>query len=556
MSEKLKNLEAENRRLQEELKQLKREKTAIEDVTAIKETEAELEKTSRFLKTLFANSPNPISIFDEKGRILLIGEVNARLLGYTAEECVGKTFRELLGPDPGDAFHQRIQEVHETKEPMDVKDVIPMKDGPHTFRSNIFPISLKKDEKAYYASFSLDITESETLKAELVEAKETAEEASKVKDQFLANMSHELRTPLNGIYGMLQLLETTDLTEEQKEFIGLALDGSKAITKVVEDILNYTNLERRAYQEHIEKPFHLESLLQEVIQIHQVSAAQKNLSLTMHQEERLPEYLTGDGFKLKQVLGNLLENAVKFTEKGAIHLSVKQESAINTNRIRLCFRVKDTGIGIPPEKLPHVFDRFSQADDSHTRAYGGLGLGLSIAKEVAESLGGHLKVDSKPGQGSVFAFTCEAGLGEENQAAAGIPETGEIYLMDKKPKQMKVLVVDDDYPSRIVAKHNLEKLGYSVDFATNGEEALEKVSLQPYDLILMDCQMPVMNGYEATRQIRAMEKKAGYHTPVVAMTANVLEEDREECIEAGMDSLLAKPFVRDQLEEVIRRFGK
>ena len=388
----------------------------------------------------------------------------------------------------------------------------------------------------------------------LIEAKEEAEAANRTKNQFLSNMSHELRTPLNGLFGMLQLLESSNLTDEQQEYIHLAKSGSQSLTRVVEDILNYTSLEKGA-QRIREASFLLEDLLQEIVALHQTTALHKGLSLSSHQEENLPSGLVGDRFKLKQILGNLVGNAVKFTEVGAVHLSVRGETAdTRSGRIRVIFQVKDTGIGIPPEKLEYIFQQFTQEDESHTRQYGGLGLGLAAAREQAAMLGGHLTADSTPGKGSVFTFTCEMGLGEEVKPPAVNRKPKNSYLQGMDSGTFRILVVDDDYASRVLAKIHLEKMGFQAETASNGEDALEKAADGRYHLILMDCQMPVMNGFEATRCIREREKGTGRHTPIVAMTAKVLPGDREQCLEAGMDGFLAKPFERERLAVLVNEY--
>ena len=508
-----------------------------------------------------------ITVMDNHHTILMQNEITRRMNQH--QDAIGKPCHQVhFGrPEPCDDCH--VLEARETGRLVKKKALF-QTEGPEgqTFEVYGYPIHNARGEITGTVEYLRDITHSRKIQRELEEknvglakAKEEAEAANQIKSQFLANMSHELRTPLNGLMGMLQLLETTTLTEEQQEFIGIALDGSRSLTRVVEDILNYTSLERKT-QNNLEVPFQLEEFLQEIMRLHQAAAAHKNLSLSVHKDHSLPNRLIGDRFKLKQVLGNLLGNAVKFTETGAVNLLVKEEKGeTSPGRIRIQFQVKDTGIGIDPEKLDYIFQQFSQADESHTRKYGGLGLGLAVAREQAAVLGGMITADSIPGKGSTFTLTCEmgtcqGGLGQD-QVCLDItkPTSGDIYLPNNKPEKIRVLVVDDDYASRVMAQLYLKSMGCQVDTATQGKDALEMVGRNSYHLILMDCQMPVMNGYEATRCIREREKGAGRHTPVVAMTAKVLPGDREECLEAGMDGFLAKPFDLKTLKALVRQYG-
>ncbi len=388
--------------------------------------------------------------------------------------------------------------------------------------------------------------------------KQRAEAASEAKSQFLSNMSHELRTPLNGLMGMIQLLQTTTLTEEQAHYIELSLHSCKSLTNVVNEVLNYTSLEKKQ-QILVEEPFSPVTLLKEMITLHQTTAAHKGLTLHMYVSSQVPHQLVGDRFKLKQILGNLTGNGVKFTERGAVYLSMTTEETDDPQLLTVVCQVKDTGIGISPDKINYIFDRFSQADESNTRVHGGLGLGLSTAKELAELMGGTITVKSTPGTGSCFTFSCHMYLG--NPTMASHIETQEsksfkpVPTANEKENTLRVLVVDDDFAGRNIAKFQLEKMSCQVDTVENGREAVHKTAENEYDLILMDIQMPVMDGMEATRAIRKREQVTGNRTSIVAMTAKVLPGDREECLSVGMDGYLAKPFEKRLLEEIVREYG-
>ena len=424
-----------------------------------------------------------------------------------------------------------------------------------------YPILDKSNEPLGVVEYSRDVTEANWLKTQrelevtnrqLAVEKKAAEVASQAKSQFLANMSHELRTPLNGVMGMIQLMQSTELDEEQKEFMKYAMDASHTLTNVVGEILNYTSLEQNKSTKRSD-PFKLDNLLSDVVAMYQAAAAHKGLSISLEKQENVPTHLVGDQFKIRQVLGILLGNAVKFTDQGAVKINVGMaEDRDSTGEMKLEFRVTDTGIGIAPDKLDYIFKPFAQADESHTREHGGLGLGLSVALEQSAILGGTLRAESHLDQGSTFIFTCCVAINHQYEETP-TPQPGDILMPPRKKPSLRVLVVDDDEASRMVEAGMLKKMGCAVDQATDGAEAMERVANQKYDLILMDCQMPLMDGYEATRRIRELEKTTGDRHKIVALTAKVLPGDREKCLEAGMDGFLAKPIEKNQLENLVER---
>jgi two-component system, sensor histidine kinase len=379
----------------------------------------------------------------------------------------------------------------------------------------------------------------------LVHTREESEQANRAKSDFLAMMSHELRTPMNGVLGMLQLLETTEMTHEQAEYSALATESSEHLLKVINDILDFSRIERDALElENI--PFNVLELIQNSVQVFQHSAHQRGLQLLQKTQSGLEQIeVQGDPTRIRQILVNLLGNALKFTEEGSITLNI-QWQPLDSHVLWLICTVQDTGIGICAERLEHMFDAFQQADNSISRRYGGTGLGLPIARTLAERMGGSLRAESVEGQGSLF--TLEIPLAFSQQVAKPVIEP----QMSSTANGHLVLLVEDNPVNQTVIEAMLRSLGYQVCLVGDGAQGLHKATHFEYSAILMDCRLPIMDGYEATRQIRLLPNQQ--HTPIIALTANALQGDREACLAAGMDDYLAKPFKRLDLQRILQRW--
>ncbi len=384
---------------------------------------------------------------------------------------------------------------------------------------------------------------------QLRQEKDRAESATRTKSAFLANMSHEIRTPLNGVVGMLGILEGTSLDENQKELVSTIRVSSDSLLGIINDILDFSKIESgQIALEHID--FDLKQLLSEIERILKLKADEKSLELKIETDPLLPLYFNGDSFRIKQVLLNLTSNAVKFTSKGSVRIKVDM-LAKEGNKVRLRFSVIDTGIGISEENRKKLFREFSQADSSTARKFGGSGLGLAISRNLIHLMDGRIDVVSKEGEGSEFWFEImlpEGAKPEERRAAADPSVFGSL-----KDAGLKVLLAEDNQINQKVALYSLRKLGLSCDLAENGKQAVERYMAKAYDFILMDIQMPVMDGYEATRKIRQFEKEDKRNAVrIVAMTANALKSDRDKCLSVGMDDYISKPF---QITELIRIFS-
>lgn len=382
------------------------------------------------------------------------------------------------------------------------------------------------------------LIESQQLNQQLAISQQKAEKATQTKSMFLANMSHEIRTPMNGVVGMLSLLSNTSLNDEQREYISLVNSSSESLLTLINSILDYSKIESGKLEiENIH--FSITDVINEVIIMMRALAENKSLVLTIKSIYLSQKTVIGDPTRLKQILINLISNSIKFTETGSIELEVRL-GEINKEKLNFSCKVNDSGIGLSVEQQENIFSPFSQADNSTTRKYGGTGLGLTIVKQLCELMGGDIKISSTINKGSCFSFNLIYRKPEHDFAETS-DKNNEIQDLDLSFK--KILLVEDNRINQIVATKILTKLNLKADVAVNGIKAIEKLNSASYDLILMDCQMPEMDGYETTKAIR--EGKAGIehqNITIIAMTANAMKGDKEKCLNAGMDDYLAKPI--------------
>lgn len=513
------------------------------DITAKKIWERKILLSEERHRGFFEHAQGLMCTHDLRGNFLTVNPAGAELLGYSVEHFLQKSLFDLVPLEYSDIVKEYLAEIEKKGH---FKGLMKVRHQDGSIKTWMYNNILSEliDGQKYVIGNAVDMTERILMEKELIKAKVQAEQNAHAKDVFLANMSHEIRTPMNAIVGFANLLKDTPLTEEQAEYLSYISTSTENLLGIINDILDISKIESG----HIaieEIPFNVKEIVKNIKTILKGKANEKGLELDCKLDDNIPELLLGDPTRLHQILLNLVNNAIKFTPQG----SVKIVAEVVTNQPAECsvsFKVTDTGIGISQEKMDMIFDRFTQANSDTTRKYGGTGLGLSISKSLVELQNGKIKVESTIDKGSSFTVTIPYKKVETETKRN--TESNTALVSDK---QVKVLLVEDNLMNQKLALRVLEKFGFETDLAQNGLIAIEKVKQAHYDVILMDLQMPEMDGYQATINIRQELKK---QTPIIAMTAHSLVGEKDKCMEIGMDEYITKPFHQKELFEKITSF--
>jgi PAS domain S-box-containing protein len=510
----------------------------VRDITQAKATQQALQESEQRYRLLFERNLAGVFRCSLQGILLEYNDAGARILGYDCgADLVGRPAMDIFfDPADKDVSDQKMVD-HGTASNQEIR--VRRKDGSSGWIMANTTMVNGASGTEIEGTF-VDITLLKQAEEQMRRAKEAAEAANRAKSEFLANMSHEIRTPMNGVIGMIDLALDTDLTPEQREYLTTVKSSAGALLEIINDILDFSKIEARKL-ELLRVPFSVKEVVRATVKEFSVQARNKQLSLQCDFSSDVPDITMGDPGRLRQILMNLVGNALKFTNRGEILVHVMR---LQDNTLQ--FSVNDTGIGISPEKQKTIFEAFVQADTSSTRQYGGTGLGLAIVSQLVALMQGRIWLESQPGKGSTFYFT--ACFGKATAVAVrDAAQRSEERTTTVPTGKLHILIADDNLVNLRLARSLLAKQGHSAMTVGSGREALAALEQHNFDLVLMDVQMPDMDGFETTKAIRAQERISKRHLPIVAMTAHAMSGDRERCLAAGMDSYVTKPVDASKL---------
>jgi PAS domain S-box-containing protein len=524
----------------------------IDDITDFKEVQEKIIESEKLYRLISTNSTDLITLYNTGPNPIrtYISPSSKEILGYEPEELLGRSPSDIIVPDDMRRIEKDIHPVTMSGKPIYVEYRVIKKDGTIIWlESNSNPFFDEAGNMAGFQTSARDITQRKNFEEALLKAKEKAEEATKAKSQFLSMMSHEIRTPMNAIIGVTNLLLEDNPRTDQQEGLDLLKFSGENLLTIINDILDFSKIEAGKIEfENIDFDLHL--TLTNLIKIIGHRAKQKDIDLYFNYPPDAPKIVTGDQVRISQIITNLLGNAIKFTKRGSVELAVKVQK-IHTDEFEFKFAIIDTGIGIETEKIHEVFESFTQARSDTTRKFGGTGLGLSITKRLLNLMNSNIEVESQPGVGSKFFFTLKLKEGKLDKLVKKINSD---FASNFREKSIHVLLVEDNRVNQIVATNFLKKWGIEVSIANTGIEAVEMAQRKTFQLILMDLQMPEMDGYEATRQIRALSDSYFQSLPIIALTASAMTEIQGKILASGMNDFISKPFQPEALQEKIASY--
>ena len=536
------------------------------NITERKKTEENLRLSEKRNRIFAENAIEIVFTLNQMGAFTYVSPSVEKAIGYTPEEALQISFADFLTPKSlsivTESLRNSLASIQAGLIPEDFHAELEQirKDGTLFWAdvhvSNVFDSNGNFVEKL---GITFDITDLKHQALELERAREAADAANAAKSEFLASMSHEIRTPMNGVIGMSSLLLETDLSAEQRDYAEIVSRSGENLLILINDILDFSKIEAGKLELDL-ADFDLRLLLDDIVRLLAYRADDAGIVLTYNIEPDIPKILNGDPGRVRQIIINLVGNALKFTKQGAVDVNASLVSDQNDS-VRIRFAISDTGIGIPESRLSAIFAPFTQVDAATTRKYGGTGLGLTICKQLAELMGGEMGVTSEEGKGSTFWFTVE--LEKQSVEALKAVQETTTHAQLVAPRvvgslgdlTVRILLAEDNIINQKVALHQLKSLGYSADVVTDGQQALEALAKINYDLVLMDCMMPIMDGYEATAAIRNPSSHVlNHNVPIIAMTANAMKEECDKCLAAGMDDFVSKPAKKEVLAEVLEKW--